>query len=249
MGDQITKSNVNKFQTLDDTNYSGASELWAIEASLGNYNLKLVNKLSSFFHNCSNVLEFGAGIGTLARLWELHTGVKPQCLEIDQNLSRVVKERGFICYDNLDSIPCKLDGIYTSNVLEHIVDDELILSKLHSKLNERGVIAVYVPAFMCLYSSMDMAVGHYRRYNSKELCRKLETAGFKVTHRSYSDSIGFFIWWYLKMCGSSEGAELSNNQALTAYDKFIYPISSIFDALGLKYFLGKNLLVVAEKRG
>jgi len=243
----MSKSAPKNFQTSTDTNYSGSNELWAIEGSLIKYNLDLVNKLSSFFNNRLRVLEFGAGIGTLARLWGIKTGTMPECLEIDQNLNQVIQSRKLICYNSMDDIEGEFDGIYTSNVLEHIENDQVVLDQLYAKLKNGGVIAVYVPAFMCLYSNMDLAVGHYRRYSSSELCNKLKAAGFKVTHRSYSDAIGFFVWWYLKIRGSKVGSELSNHKALAAYDKFVYPISSFLDGLGLKNFIGKNLLVVAKK--
>lgn len=236
-----------KFQTNTDTNYSGAAELWAIEDSLAGYNNNLVKKLSSFFDNHHRVLEFGAGIGTLARLWQKKTGMMPECLEIDQNLSQVIRDRGLVCYDNLDEINWEYDGIYTSNVLEHIEHEEIILRQLYEKLKYGGVIAVYVPAFMCLYSNMDLAVGHYRRYRSKELCNLLESVGFKVIHHSYADGVGFFIWLLLKLRGSKGGVELSNHKILAAYDKFIYPFSSFLDGLGIKYLFGKNLMVVAKK--
>jgi hypothetical protein len=237
----------NKFQTSSETSYSGAAELWAIENALSTYNQKIVSKISGFFTTSSRILEFGAGIGTLARIWGQQTNTKPECLEIDPNLQRIIRDRGLSCYGRLEDIGGLFDGIYTSNVLEHIEDDCFTLSQLYDKLKEGGIIAVYVPAFMALYSNMDLAVGHYRRYRMNELSQKLQNAGFRITYQSYSDSIGFFVWWCLKMRGSNGGDELSNHRALSIYDKYIYPLSSLFDSLGFKYFFGKNLLMVAKK--
>jgi hypothetical protein len=247
MNDSLSTPSKKKFQTSTDTEYSGAHKLWAIEKSLTQYNISLVKKISSFFKGCPRVLEFGAGIGTLAELWTKKTGSMPECLEIDQNLNKVIERKGLICYSKLEAIKGDFDGIYSSNVLEHIEHDELVLSQLYNKLKIGGVIALYVPAFMCLYSSMDLAVGHYRRYSSIELCEKLERAGFKVIHQSYSDAIGFFVWWFLKIRGSKNGGELSNHTALSLYDKFVYPISAFLDGIGFKFLFGKNLLVVATK--
>ena len=234
-------------QTASDTNYAGVAELWAIEESLKKYNADVVHKLTRFFNNRLRILEFGAGIGTLAELWSNKTGITPECLEIDVDLNRVIQERGFICYENLDDIGGLFDGIYTSNVLEHIEDDGAILGKLYEKLEENGILAVYVPAFMCLYSNMDLAVGHYRRYTAKDLCGKLESSGFEIIHQSYSDGVGFFVWLYLKMRNRHGGGELSNYKMLSIYDKFVYPISCFFDAVGIKRLFGKNLLVIAKK--
>jgi SAM-dependent methyltransferase len=240
-------SAMTNFQNTSDVSYSGAAELWAIEGALKKYNVDLVNKLSYYFHDCLRVLEFGAGIGTLAELWAKKTGVTPQCLEIDPDLRRIIQKRGLICFDKLKNVDGVFDGIYTSNVLEHIEHDGIVLGHLYEKLKDNGVIVVYVPAFMCLYSNMDLAVGHYRRYSAEELCLKLKIAGFQVVLQRYSDSIGFIVWWYLKIRGSQGGSELSNHHALSLYDKFIYPVSAFLDACGMKFLLGKNLMVVAKK--
>jgi SAM-dependent methyltransferase len=247
MNHSLNSTPKTQFQTASETAYSGAAELWAIEGALKKYNQDLVAKLSQYFKGSSRILEFGAGIGTLARIWNDKTHVKPECLEIDVKLREVIEERGLLCYGDLAEADGFFDGIYTSNVLEHIEHDEVILRQLHHRLRRGGTIAVYVPAFMCLYSSMDLAVGHYRRYGARELCQKLESAGFTVLHHSYSDSIGFLVWWYLKKRGSKGGNELSNHRALSLYDKFIYPLSSFIDLIGVKYLFGKNLLVVAKK--
>ena len=241
------RSHKTQFQTASETTYSGATELWAIERALKKYNQDLVAKLSHYFKGSTKILEFGAGIGTLARIWNEKTHIKPECIEVDASLREVIRERGLVCHGDLADVNAIFDGIYTSNGLEHIEHDEAVLRQLYQRLKVNGTIAVYVPAFMCLYSSIDLAVGHYRRYESRELCQKLESAGFTILHKSYSDSIGFIVWWYLKLRGSKSGDELSNHQALSLYDKFIYPISSFIDLIGSKHLFGKNLLVVAKK--
>lgn len=77
-------------------------------------------------------------------MWQFKTGVKPYCLEIDPNLLAVIKKRGFKCYQSFDRIKKKFDLIYTSNVLEHIKDDQLALNKLNSKLKDDGQLVIYV---------------------------------------------------------------------------------------------------------
>ena len=234
-------------QDKDNLEYSGIDELWANEKFLKNYNRDIVKKLSKFCKNTTCVLEFGAGLGTLARIWEVETGVKPECLEIDSKLREILSERGFYCYKNIDDLNKTYDIIYTSNVLEHIDDDVDILKKLHEKINPSGYIAIYVPAFMCLYNELDLAVGHYRRYKKKELIEKLSLAGYKSVDSYYVDSIGFFAWLYLSVKGYNSTNKLGSNNSLEFYDKFIYPISRFFDLVGSRLFFGKNLLVLAKK--
>jgi len=234
-------------QSITNCKYAGSGELYNNERFLVNYNRDLISKLSKYYQNSvggGGVLEFGAGIATLANLWQLKTGVKPYCLEIDPNLLAVIKKRGFKCYQSFDRIKKKFDLIYTSNVLEHIKDDQLALNKLNSKLKDGGQLIIYVPAFQILYSDLDNSMGHYRRYQKRDLLLKIKKAGFDVTRVYYSDSIGFFTWLYTKWMGYFPN---KSQESMKTYDKFIFPFSKFFDALGCKFIFGKNLLVYANK--
>ena len=68
------------------------------------YNASIAKKISKSFPCKGNLLEYGAGIGTLATLFEAREGLKPKCLEINPDLKRVLVERGFKCYDNIEQI-------------------------------------------------------------------------------------------------------------------------------------------------
>jgi SAM-dependent methyltransferase len=239
--------NTSTLQTDEKTDYAGSAELWANEKFLKSYNNDIVNKLSKASGHNFEVLEFGAGLGTLSLLWEAHTGTKPECLEIDSSLRAILTKRSFVCYENLDEIKKLYDIIYTSNVLEHIEDDVAALKKLHSKLKPNGQIAIYVPAFMCLYNQMDAAVGHYRRYEKSELIDKLKKADFKIEECNYADSIGFFAWLSVKLLSRDNGNNNNSGASLKVYDKFIFPFSKLLDRLGFRYLFGKNLVVLARK--
>jgi len=234
-------------QTEQKTDYSGVRDLWANERFLANYNLDLVSKLSRHLAHAPDVLEFGAGIGTLSQLWLSRTGVKPECLEIDDGLRRIIVERGFRCHASIDAVAKTYDGIFTSNVLEHIEDDVAILKRLHRLLKPGGILAVYVPAFMQLYSPIDASVGHYRRYGKQELLNKLGQAQFTIVECRYVDSVGFFAWLAMKILGvrSGGGGDLDRN--LRVYDRYGYPISAFFDELLFKHLFGKNLLAIARR--
>ena len=232
-------------QNSTNNKFSATAELKAGEKFLTNYNRHLIKKLTKLNKSSTNVLEFGAGIGTLAALWELETGFQPHCLEIDPNLQSIIESRGFHCYKSLDSVTKKFDLIYSSNVLEHIEDDQLALKKINSKLNEDGALVIYVPAFQILYSGLDEHIGHYRRYAKRDLINKLEKAGFDIAGVSYMDSIGFFAWLYTKLRGYVPSQSVDGS--MRSYDRFIFPISRLLDELGFKFIFGKNLLVYAQK--
>mgnify|MGYP007000168226 len=98
-----------------------------------------------------------------------------------------------------------------------------------------GILYLFLPAKMLLWSKMDEAVGHYRRYELKEIERKCENAGFKIKKIQYVDSIGFFASLALKIFGYNTNSGLGSRKSIKFYDKYIFPVSKIFDMFGLKY--------------
>jgi hypothetical protein len=103
---------------------------------------------------------------------------------------------------------------------------------------------------MVLFGKFDSDVGHYRRYDKKDIVKKLESANFEIVEASYADSIGFFAWLanniLISRNNNVKGAESVNR--FKFYDSYIYPISKFMDSLGLKYLFGKNILVIARKK-
>jgi len=224
------------------------------------YNASIWKKISKNFPHKGNLLEFGAGIGTLATLYEAKEGLKPKCLEIDPNLKRVIVERGFKCYDKIEQIDELFDGVYTSNVLEHIEDDVHSLKEIRSVMKSQSKLVIYVPAFQCFYSSWDASVGHHRRYDKKELLLKLDAAGFEVIKIYYVDALGFFASFVARVFGYKKNNNLKDEKTvnyhvadkriLLLYDRLFYRISRLFDFIGFRYIFGKNILAVAKvKKG
>ena len=99
--------------------------------------------------------------------------------------------RNFHTIKDIDSAPSELDAFFSSNVLEHIKDDLFILKKMKDHLKKKGLIYLYVPANMRLWSELDETVGHYRRYEKRKLIAKLKKAGFQVKKIHYADSLLF----------------------------------------------------------
>jgi SAM-dependent methyltransferase len=231
-------------------------ELMNTERCMLIYNSSIAKKISKNFPCKGNLLEYGAGIGTLATLFQATKGLKPKCLEVDLNLKRVLVDRGFKCYDNIQQIDELFDGVYTSNVLEHIEDDVHVLQQIRSVMKPQSNLVVYVPAFQCLYSSWDNSVGHHRRYNKKELLFKLDVAGFDVTKVIYVDTLGFFASFVARIFRYKKSAELKDEKiasyhvadarVLIFYDRLFYRVSRIFDFIGFRYIFGKNILAVAK---
>jgi SAM-dependent methyltransferase len=242
-----------RIQNFENLRYHGTTELVAGEKSLTNYNNYIVNcfiKFSGVRESKSvsfSAMDFGAGIGTLAQIWSSKTQSTLMCVEIDSNQADILRSRGFEVQGTINENSSKYDFIYSSNVLEHIEDDLSILKSLNASLKCNGRIGIYVPAFEFLFSDLDLAVGHFRRYRKKDLSSKLTKAGFRPLRIRYVDSLGFPASLILRLLGFKSKLNIGGDRSLRLYDRYIFPVSIFFDKIGFQFILGKNLFVIAEK--
>ncbi len=77
------------------------------------------------------------------------------------------------------------DLVTNFDVLEHISDDRGFLQGLRTVVKPGGHVLVTVPAYQFLWSSLDEALGHKRRYTRKEISEKFARAGYQVMRASY----------------------------------------------------------------
>jgi len=244
-------------QSETNTSYLASHYLFKSEKILKNYNHWVVGALLSgtAITQETRVLDFGAGIGTLSQIFYETTGIKPECVEVDPEQKKILDERGWPAYSGLDEIDGTFDFIFASNVLEHIADDQQALAAIRSKLNDSGVLAIFVPAFQVIWSALDVQFGHYRRYNKQMMIQKLEQSGYTVKSIRYCDSVGFLLSFLFKHIGDKNQepspAALEKFQRcilpVSLFDTFLLPISKIMDALIFGAF-GKNLMVIATPR-
>jgi SAM-dependent methyltransferase len=241
-------------QSSESQTYTGTQQLLDSETGLIGYSSEIVRKFYTKMelHNRiskkgGNLLEFGAGTGFLAEIFRTKFNLNPDCLELDPNLVKLIKNKEFRCFQFLSETPKDYAAIYTSNVLEHIENDTAVLKELYEALIPGGIIGIYVPAHPILYSTMDQEIGHVRRYTRSELRKKVLEAGFSIQSLTYDESIGFFASALVKIIGYKSRANLGTKKSLVFYDKIVYPISCVLDKLGFRFFLGKNLILIATK--
>jgi hypothetical protein len=224
------------------TKYNGTDNLEIMDCAV-NYNAYLINSIKNYLPSQSRVLDFGAGIGTFASKIE-SPDISVDCFEPDKAQLDRINNRNNNYFNASDISNDSYDMIYSLNVFEHIEDDFQSMKVVACKLKSSGLFFVYVPAFQLLFSSMDIKVGHFRRYRRKPLEGLLKGAGFKIIESKYVDSLGFFASLVFKIIGSKTG-DISK-QSVTIYDKYIFPISLYLDRVFNK-FLGKNVLIVCKK--
>lgn len=210
------------------------------------YNNFLVKQVNRHIpKSVSNIVDFGAGIGTIAK--ELQSMDKDvHCIELDNRNRSLLKKSGLEVSASLDGLPDEsVDFCYSLNVLEHIKEDQETIELIYKKLKKGGKFYVYVPAFMCLFSSFDLRLGHVRRYRKNDLIEKLRRSNFQVEKACYVDSLGFFAALFYKMLDDGS-AKLSGTQ-VRIYDRIGFPISRFMD-LFFSPFFGKNVEIIATKK-
>lgn len=200
------------------------------------------------------VVEHGAGTGLLSHLL-LERGVQPMTLtEPDPKLARMLAAK-FEGRSDVDVIRASLEeyldragegtahAIVSSNVLEHVADDEACLAAMWRLLRPGGVLALYVPARPELYGELDREVGHHRRYRRRELRAKLVRAGFGVRFLEYQNLVGTLGWLLMGRFFKRRGVGKSS---VRIYDRIVFPITRLIeDRFPPPY--GLNLLSFAEK--
>ena len=230
-----------------ETYYSGLEELLNTEV-MANYNLFIVNLAMKNADQAKQVVDFGAGIGTLSLIFREYFSIEPLCVESDKKNKDYLLQREFKYFDSLQTISGSVDLIFSSNVLEHIEDDISVLKEMSNKLSINGKIYLYLPAKMILWTSLDEEVGHYRRYEINELKSKCQKVGLKIEKLHYADSLGFFASLAMKIFGYNKDGGIGSVSSLKFYDKWLFPISKFLDTIGLKYLFGKNVILIATKK-
>ena len=173
-------------------------------ASVDHYNSWIYRRIRPYLGR--RILEVGCGLGNMTGYFldaELVVSIdrlrESVALVQDQyrHLSNVEALEGDICDPAL--LPRlrsrSLDTAVCINVLEHVEDDVGALRMMARAVEPNGRVVVLAPAGRRLYGSLDVGLGHYRRYDLPELRRKVESTGCKVEDAFYMNVAGIPGWF------------------------------------------------------
>ncbi len=73
----------------------------------------------------------------------------------------------------------QFDLIIALDVLEHIKNDKLAVKEISRVVKSKGIVVITVPHRKKYYTQQDKIIGHYRRYEIRELKGMFEVNGFK----------------------------------------------------------------------
>ena len=200
-----------------------------------------------------NVLEVGAGLG--GTTVQLRDGAQSSwlCLEPDATLAdrleatlretpSTVPTRAVIGGLAVLERDARFDCILYIDVLEHIENDVEELQHAAQHLAAGGVLVVLCPAFQMLFSEMDHALGHFRRYTKHTLAAVFPSSLRRV-ELFYLDSLGMIASltnrYFLRQHAPNAGQ-------VRFWDGNIIPVSRFLDPL-LLHSIGRSVIAVYEK--
>ncbi len=199
------------------------------------------------------VLEVGAGLG--GTTVQLQDGSQTEwlCLEPDADLAQQLDARlranpsgvpTTTRVGTLEALPSdeKFDCILYIDVLEHIEDHVGELERAARHLTPGGALVVLCPAFQTLFSEMDHALGHFRRYTKRTLAAVFPSSLRRV-ELFYLDSLGMIASlankFFLRQHAPSAGQ-------VRFWDDNIIPVSRILDPL-LFHAIGRSVIAIYKK--
>lgn len=204
------------------------------------------------------ILDIGCGSGGAFSMLQKYgevfgLDISPQALEFcrRKGFRNVALMKGFYDTGYKDH---SVDLVTLFDALEHFEDDGRAIREARRILRREGFILLSVPAFRFLWSDLDDANHHFRRYTRKELDEKLRREGFEVVKSSYIFFFLFFPVFLYKLFGMSKRKRQNPKfryQEFPSVINWVLTLPSMIEAFLLGYItfpFGSTLVVFARKK-
>lgn len=212
------------------------------------YNKWMQRKFNEYL--TGKILEIGCGLGNFTGAL-IEFG---QVTAIDINYEYIkklnikLKGKAQVGYGNIESGKYffnsdKFNSIICLNVLEHIRNDGKALKNMYKLLEKNGYLILLVPAHKLLYGEIDKAIGHFRRYEKKEIGKIVEQYKFEVIKIQKLNFLGALGWLFNAKILKRKGIDNSSIKLFNFIAPAILPIENFFEP-----FFGTSVLVIAKKR-
>lgn len=253
---------------LSDGNDGFSKEYFAKLASLEGKNFwfrsrnkLLIWALRKHFPHITSFLEIGCGTGfVLTGIhqafpdWRLAgSEVFTQGLTFAQN--RLAGVSLFQMDARLIPFDAEFDVIGAFDVLEHIDEDQTVLSQMFQAVKPGGGILVTVPQHRFLWSTLDDYSFHKRRYSRRELVDKAKRAGFTVLMVTSFVSLLLPMMLLARLrqpknvADIDPTAELRVSPFLNRILEKVLDLERVAFRAGISFPAGGSLLLVAQKLG
>ena len=206
----------------------------------------IILKISKFLKD--DILEVGAGCGSFTKSYMKNFKLIT-LTDADENSYNLLKKNFKnkkeikIIKSTVKNIDKKFNTLLYFNVLEHVKEDKLEIQNALGKLNSGGHLVILVPAHQKIYSKLDKAVGHHKRYDINFFKdNKFENS--KIIKLHFLDLFGYSLYYLNKIFFKEE--TYPTNFKIFIWDKIFTPLTIIFDFL-TGYKFGKNILCIYKK--
>lgn len=135
------------------------------------------------------------------------------------------------------------DTVLYVDVLEHIENDQGELKLASRHLRPGGYLVVLSPALPFLYSPFDRAVGHHRRYRTRDV-ERLTPGSMSAERIMFVDSVGLFASLANRLLLRSD---MPTPNQVRFWDAVIVPASRLFDRM-TGHRIGKSLVMVWKRQ-
>jgi SAM-dependent methyltransferase len=215
--------------------------------------------LNAYKPNAGNFLEVGCGTGFVL------SGIAKSCPNISLSGSEIFVDGLFHAMGRVPAakfmqmdarnIPYseEFDVIGCFDVLEHIKEDDIVLSQLYKALKSEGILLLTVPQHPWLWSISDDYACHIRRYTKEEIEKRIRNEGFNILKStSFVTSLlpaMMISRWLQKKSKSTfnPAGELKINTFANSIFYLLMRLEIIGIKLGFSYSVGGSRLIIARK--
>jgi SAM-dependent methyltransferase len=146
----------------------------------------------------------------------------------------------------------EFEVIAAFDVIEHILEDELVLQNFHRALKPGGGCLITVPQHQWLWSHVDETACHKRRYSASELHAKVNTAGFRIVRSTAFVTLLLPLMLASRILarrkGQADDQELVLKPALDRTLEAIMNFECLLIKAGISLPFGGSRIVVLERK-
>lgn len=152
-----------------------------------------------------------------------------------------------LLYNTFDNLKEEsYDLIFLLDVIEHVKDDRSFLSEVINRyLDDKGYILITAPAFEILFSSHDIFLKHYRRYNLQKLYSLFNDVHIECLSSGYLFFSLIPLRFLLLCCERFFGGECISNKGV-GYWKHGKLLTKAFEQI---FTIENNLLIAMSRFG
>jgi len=223
-------------------------------------NRLLIWALQKYFPGAASFMEIGCGTGFVL------SGISEAIPELALSGSEIFSAGLALAAERLPGVELfqmdarhipfrdEFDVIGAFDVLEHVKEDEEVLSQIYQATRKGGGILVTVPHHRFLWSQVDEHARHMRRYSSRELKDKVRRAGFDVVKLTsfVSTLLPLLVVsrfrQRLSAKESDPGSEFRIGSFLNATFERMMDAERFLVRSGISFPVGGSLLLVARRK-